>query len=74
MAQLVLARAKEFSADKEQNMRKKEKKMGKKERKRKSQTTFVGIHNRRGDHIQYQKEVKYQILSANTLLNWYLIK
>ena len=60
MAQLVLSRAKAFFAEKENKMRKKkEKKMGKKERQRKSQTTFVGIHNRRGDHIQYQKEVKY---------------
>ena len=72
MASLVLSRAKEFFAEKEQKMRKnKETKMRKKERQRKSQTTFVGIHNRRGDHIQYQKEVKYQILYAITLLDWY---
>ena len=71
MASLVLSRAKELFAEKENKMRKKEKKMRKKERQRKSQTTFVGIHNRRGDHIQYQKEVKYQILSAITSLNWY---
>ena len=78
MAQLVLSRAKDFFAEKEQKMRKyetkmrkKETKMRKKERQRKSQTTFVGIHNRRGDHIQYQKEVKNQIFSAITLLNWY---
>ena len=71
MAQLVLSRARDFFAEKEQKMRKKETKMRKKERQRKSQTTFVGIHNRRGDHIQYQKEVKNQIFSAITLLNWY---
>ena len=61
MIELVLSRAKELFAEKENKIRKKEKKMRIKERQRKSQTTFVGIHNRRGDHIQYQKEVKYQI-------------
>ena len=76
MASLVLSRAKEFFAEKENKMRKKETKMRKKERKmrekerqRKSQTTFVGIHNRRGDHIQYQKEVKYYPLSLMYIVN-----
>ena len=69
MASLVLSRAKELFAEKENKMRKKETKMRKKERQRKSQTTFVGIHNRRGDHIQYQKEVKYYPLSLMYIVN-----
>ena len=51
VAQLVLSRAKMNFIEKEQKKRKK------KTSNRKPDVTFVGIHNRRGDHIQYQKEV-----------------
>ena len=53
VAQLVLSGAKRNFIEKE-----KEKKR-KKKANRNPEVTFVGIHNRRGDHIQYQKEVNF---------------
>ena len=52
MAQLVLSRAR-------RDFREKQKKKRKKKKTQPDEVTFVGIHNRRGDHIQYQKEVDF---------------
>ena len=58
VAQLVLSRAKrDFIENQKQKKRKKKKE--KKKANQKADFTFVGIHNRRGDHIQYQKEVSF---------------
>ena len=51
MAELVLEAAKRGFVEKEKEKKRKKKPNWKPE------VTFVGIHNRRGDHIQYQKEV-----------------
>ena len=52
MSQLVLSRARRDFREKQKKKRKKKKTWNPDE------VTFVGIHNRRGDHIQYQKEVE----------------
>ena len=52
VAQLVLSRARRDFREKQQKKRKKKKTW------EPDEVTFVGIHNRRGDHIQYQKEVE----------------
>ena len=53
VAQLVLNRAKKDKFEKEKRKKRKKKST------QKLDVTFVGIHNRRGDHIQYQKEVNF---------------
>ena len=52
VAQLVLSRARRDFREKQKKKRKKKKTW------KPDELTFVGIHNRRGDHIQYQKEVE----------------
>merc|ERR1711971_1229912 len=54
-AEIVLSRAKRNLIEKEEKKRKN----------KKSEVTFVGIHNRRGDHIQYQKEGNFKSIEPS---------
>ena len=62
VAQLVLSAAKRDFIEKEKAKKRKKK------ANRKPGVTFVGIHNRRGDHIQYQKEVGFTVVCMDVCL------
>ena len=64
VAQLVLSRARRDFREKQKKKRKKKKKP--------DEVTFVGIHNRRGDHIQYQKEVESIEKEINEINDFYI--